>query len=329
MAETYRAGPASRARAPPHGRVHRRDEPRARRPERVGPDPAPGPGAEGRQGRRRPARRRRPQPAQPVQDRGAEPLQAPRPDQGHPAVHHRHPGAGARRARDVQPARRAAHRARHQPGRGRGGRAPGRQPHPARLPGRQRHLHRRGARPGPVLARHLQPRVGRGAQGPLVGPVRPRLDRRHHQPGQQDAEAHPVLRDQRHRRQRAAGAGHPRLQPALRRRGRPAPEPDGLQGRHPGPRPGHERALGRGAVVRHRPQRPDPADRELLLPGRRQPAGLRPAAISGAARPRSTPRTSTASPTRDYEHDDVHIGTIRLEHDLNENSASAAPCGSP
>ena len=160
---------------------------------------------------------------------------------------------------------------------GEGGRAPGRQPHPARLPGRQRHLHRRGARPGPVLPRHLQPRVGRGAQGPLVGPVRPRLHRRHHQPGQQDAEAHPVLRDQRHRRQRPAGAGHPRLQPALRRRGRPAPEPDGLQGRHPGPRPGHERALGRGAVVRHRPQRPHPADRQLLLPGRRQPARLRPA----------------------------------------------------
>ena len=203
---------AGRRGAPLHGSG-------ARRHLRVGPDAAHriAHQIERQQGRRLAARRGRARAAQPVQDRGAEPLQAARLRQGHPAVHHRAARAGPRGARALHAARRAPHRAGHQPGRGRGRRPPGRQPHPARLPGRQRHLHRRGARPRPVRARHVQPGVGRGAQGSLRGPVRPRLHRRHHQPGQQVAEAHPVLRAERHGRQRPAGAGLGGRQPANRR----------------------------------------------------------------------------------------------------------------
>ena len=43
--------------------------------------------------------------------------------------------------------------------------------------------HRRHARPRPVLSRHLRPRADRGADGPVVDAVRPRLDRRRDQPG--------------------------------------------------------------------------------------------------------------------------------------------------
>ena len=57
---------------------------------------------------------------------------------------------------------------------------------PARLPGQPGHLHRRRARPGRVQPRPLRHRVGRGAEGPVGAHVRPRLDRRPHQPDQQD-----------------------------------------------------------------------------------------------------------------------------------------------
>ena len=244
----------------------------ARRHLRVGPDTARR--IERRQGRRVAARGGRARAAQPVQDRGAEPLQAARSDQGHPAVHHRAARAGPRGARAVHPPRRAPHRAGHQPGRGRGRWSPRGQPHAARLPGRQRHFHRRRARPGPVRSRHLQPRIGRGAQGALRGHVRPGLDRRRDQPGQQVAEAHPLLRSQRYCRQRAPGPRRRGHQSAVRRLGGAAPEPHGLQGRDSGARPGDQRAPGRRAVVRHRPERADPADRQLLLHGRRQPARL-------------------------------------------------------
>ena len=63
---------------------------------------------------------------------------------------------------------------------------------PARLLRAHRPLSRRHARPRPVLPRRLLARRGRGAAGPVVDAVRPRLDRRRHQPGEQAADAHAV-----------------------------------------------------------------------------------------------------------------------------------------
>ena len=60
---------------------------------------------------------------------------------------------------------------------------------PQRLLGAHRHLPRRHARPRPVLSRHLRARADRGPDGPVLDAVRPRLDRRRDQPGDQEAVA--------------------------------------------------------------------------------------------------------------------------------------------
>ena len=103
----------------------------------------------------------------------------------------RRPAVGDRRHREADggPPRRhreggaALHRRHHLPGgRGRRGRHP-----PARLLAdrERRHLRRRHPRPGVLRPRHLQLRPDRGAARLGVDAVRPRLDRRRRQPGQQ------------------------------------------------------------------------------------------------------------------------------------------------
>ena len=56
-----------------------------------------------------------------------------------------------------------------------------------RLLGPYRPLPRRHARSRPVLPRRLCAGAGRGPDGPVLDAVRPRLDRRRHQPGDQEA----------------------------------------------------------------------------------------------------------------------------------------------
>ena len=139
--------------------------------------------------------------------------------------------------------------------------------------------------------------VGRGAQGPLLGPVRPRLHRRNHQPGQQDTEAHPVLRDQRHRRERTAGAGDPRL-----------PGRDLVTSERWGVAPSFGIGLNGPTrlIVSYFYQGDDNLPDYGLPYFRGGPAKVNTENFYGF-------------PKRDYEHDDVHIGTIRLEHDFNES----------
>ena len=55
------------------------------------------------------------------------------------------------------------------------------------FPARNGHLPRRRPRHRPVQPRRLQPRAGRGPEGPLGRLLRPRVDGRRHQPGEQDA----------------------------------------------------------------------------------------------------------------------------------------------
>ena len=59
---------------------------------------------------------------------------------------------------------------------------------------------------GTVLPRRLLARLGRGAAGTIVHAVRPRLDRRRHQPGQQAADARAVRERRAHRRHAAVRA---------------------------------------------------------------------------------------------------------------------------
>ena len=180
------------------------------------------------------------------------------------------------RAGRLQPARCPAQRDRHQPGRRRGRRRPGRQPHAARLLRPQRHLHRRRARLRPVHARHLQPRVGGGAQGPVVGPVRPRLDRRRHQPGHARRRSSP----RNYTFTGTVGTG------PFSRATIDINQPVADTGRLPAQRlftdagvvgrdEAHLQTVGRGAILHHRAGDADPAQRQLLLPRRQQPARLR------------------------------------------------------
>ena len=50
------------------------------------------------------------------------------------------------------------------------------------FPAQRRHLHRRRARSRRIQPRPVRHRIGRGAEGPVGADVRPRLDRRRHQP---------------------------------------------------------------------------------------------------------------------------------------------------
>ncbi len=115
---------------------------------------------------------------------------------------------------------------------------------------------------GQYGARHVQPGVGRGPEGPLRGPVRPRLDRRHHQPGLQVAEAHPVLRVQRHGGQRAR-RGASRWTSTSRSAARAPCRLNlmGFKGETVGREYVDQQRLGAAPSVRHRPQRPDPLHR--------------------------------------------------------------------
>jgi catecholate siderophore receptor len=105
---------------------------------------------------------------------------------------------------------------------------------------------------------------------------------------------------------------------SLRELRRRAPEPAVLEGRHTGTRLRQHQHLGRRALGRHRAQRPDPIDRELLLPVRRQPPRLRPALPprrAGAGAPRQLLRSARSRlRARRRQH-----RTIRFEHDFNDN----------
>ncbi len=85
-----------------------------------------------------------------------------------------------------------------------------------RLLGPHRHLSRRHARPRPVLSRRLRSGCDRSPVRACVAAVRPRLDRGHHQSGDEEAdpeEAHRAYRLRHHQRPRAR---HGRREHALR-----------------------------------------------------------------------------------------------------------------
>ena len=222
----------------------------------------------------------------------------------------------------LQPARCPAQRDRHQPGRRRGRRRPGRQPHAARLLGPQRHLHRRRARLRPVHARHLQPRVGRGAQG-----ARPSVLFGRGSTGgvinqvSKTPKLTPFYDVQRHRRApgRFGRATVDINQPVGRHRGLPAQPACSRTTTSSAATRSHLQTLGGGAVLHHRARDADPAHRQLLLPGRQQPARLRlPLRLRQAGR-RSTASNFYGLIDRDFEKDHVHIGTFRLEHAFSDD----------
>ena len=88
---------------------------------------------------------------------------------------------------------------------------------PQRLLGAHRHLPRRHARPRPVLSRHVRARGDRGPDGPVLDAVRPRLDRRRHQPGDQEARAEAGDGTQRPGDDQRPHPHHRRRQHAVRR----------------------------------------------------------------------------------------------------------------
>ncbi len=202
-------------------------------------------------------------------------VQAAVPDPRDAAVDHRGAAGGDARAGGLQPPRRAAERHRHQPRRRRGRRRAGRQPDAARVQRAQRHLPRRDPRLRLLHARPLQPRGGRGAQGPLVGDVRARLHRRHHQPGLEDADARAELQRHGHRRQRRLLSRHLRSQPAPGECDRGATERHG-HGRGRGrPRPDAHPAVRHRAERDARARRSHAAHAQLSPPGGPQHPGLR------------------------------------------------------
>ena len=62
----------------------------------------------------------------------------------------------------------------------------------------------------------------------------------------------------------------------------------------------------------------DPTHRELLLPGRRQPARLR-LSYNPRQAGRGGPQQYFGLNDREFEKDRVHIGTLRLEHALTDD----------
>ena len=170
-----------------------------------------GPDAAGSEGSRRDGRRRL-QPRQVEHRRRRRDAAARHSAVGDGDQQHADAGAG----RD-EPRRCAAQCAGHHDGRRRR-RVDRQQLQPARLHRAHGSLSRRDARPRAVLPRRLLARCGRGAAGPVVDAVRPRVDRRRHQPGEQGAHPHPVRHGDRDRRHAAVVPGHHGRQPADRRR---------------------------------------------------------------------------------------------------------------
>ena len=231
------------------------------------------PDLRGHRAARRPGRR----PARPeLPAEQPRPVPAHRQLHGHPAVdEHRDPGPHARAGR-VQSARRAAKRHGHSAAGGRGRGRAGRQSLPARLPRENGHLPRRRPRHRPVQPRRLQPRAGRRAQGTVRRLLRPRLDGRRHQPGEQVTTSSELLRRDAERRQRAAGSRHHRLEPgAGRHQHGPAPQRARAVQRARRPRLRGHPPVRRGAVVCLGHRHADPGDGELLLLLREQSAGPR------------------------------------------------------
>ena len=209
---------------------------------------------------------------------------------------------------------------------GEGGGGAGRQPLAARLPGAHGHLPRRHPRHRPVQPRRLQPGAGRGAEGPLRRLLRPRLDGRRHQPGEQDAAERALLRRHAERRQRAAGPRHHRPQPAARRQHGDPPQRAGPVQRARRARLRRHPALRRGAVVRLGHRHADPGHGELLLLLREQSAGPRhpdrsrsPARSAG--RPTWTRRTTTASCSRTTRRCTCTAAPLTFDHKFNDNIA--------
>ena len=92
-----------------------------------------------------------------------------------------------------------------------------------RLLGPHRPLSRRHARPRPVLPRRLRAGCDRGPVRPGFAAVRPRLDRRCHQPGDEEAGTEEVHRPQRLGHDQRPRARHGRRELSLSARTAPAP----------------------------------------------------------------------------------------------------------
>ena len=247
------AGPAGDTRAGTGGRGDAADRPGARHP-REGRR-LPGDGHEHRQGAADAARH----PAVAV-DRHRAADAGPQRDDGRR-------GAAQRPRRDVQRRRRRPQRRQH---------------HDPRLLGGRRPLPRHDPRRRTVQPRHVQPLRDRRAARLGVDAVRPRLDRRRRQPGEQVAvpdEPEPGLGHRRQLRLRARGR---RREPRRRRQRGTARQRDGDRQREL-PRGAALPPLGCGALVHVGPRHARRGERRVLLPGRGQHARLRRPVLPRAA----------------------------------------------
>ena len=238
------------------------------------------------------------------------------------------PGAGARGARAVHPPRRAAHRARHQPGRGRGRRAPGRQPHAARLPGRQRHLSSTAcatwastpATPSTSSRSRCSrgpPSVlfGRGSTGGVINQVSksPKLTPFYEVSG--TVGSGPQGRATVDINQPFGDSAALRLNLM------------GFKGETPGRDQVTSERWGAAPVVRHRPERADPADRQLLLPWATTTCPTTASPTSGAARPRSarellrSAQARLRARRRPHRHDPARA-RLQREHPAPQHAAA-------
>ncbi len=148
---------------------------------------------------------------------------------------------------------------------------------PARLQRAYRSLPRRDARSRSVLSRRLLARRSRSPAGTLVDALRPRLDRRHHQPGQQAPEPRAVGKRAALGRNAADGPRHGRLQPADRRHVGVSHRGDGAGRPFDARRDGEPRLRARAvAALRHR--HGDRSDVERAADALPRPARLRSAA---------------------------------------------------
>ena len=207
---------------------------------------------------------------------------------------HQQRGDGAAGRDDA--ARGAAQRARHHVPGGRR-RSAGRRPaHDPRLQRAHRHLRRRRARLRRLHARQLQPRAGRGRQGPLLRNHGAGLHGGVNQSSEQDARPDGVVRRHDWRRQRRVRPLDHRHQPAdrppARRRGAPQRDVDRCGRARARSRRGH--ALGRRAVCGRGPGHADAREPQLLSSRSGQPARVR-ASLGCRSTPIPTwPSTRTA-----------------------------------
>ena len=211
---------------------------------------------------------------------------------------------------------------------GEGGGAPGRQPHPARLPGAATTSIIDGVRDlgqytrdtfnlesVEVLKGPSSVLFGRGSTGGIINQVSkaPKLTPFYELSG-----------TVRHGPQ---GRVTVDVNQPIGAIGGAAPQPDGLQGRRRrAATTSTQQRWGVAPSLRHRAQRPDAVHRELLLPERRQHARLRlPVSLRQAGAGGRPVRRENfyGMPDRDYEHDDVHIGTLRFEHDVQRERRAA------